>query len=79
MSFLYPATTGRNFEEVIRCLDALLLSAKKKVATPANWKPGQPVLISPSVSDEEAKMMFKSYDKVDLPSGKGYIRFTTDV
>ncbi|KAI5079733.1 hypothetical protein GOP47_0005212 [Adiantum capillus-veneris] len=78
-SFLYPGTTGRNFEEVIRSLDSLLLASKKKIATPANWKPGQPVLISPSVTDEEAKKMFKTFDKVDLPSGKGYIRFTTDV
>eukprot|EP00250_Pteridium_aquilinum_P026092 c322_g1_i1 orf=152-631(-) len=79
LSFLYPGTTGRNFDEIIRCLDSLLLASKKKVATPANWKPGEPVLISPSVSDEEAKKMFESYDKVDLPSGKGYVRFTTDV
>ncbi|MCO5548268.1 hypothetical protein L7F22_022909 [Adiantum nelumboides] len=79
LSFLYPGTTGRNFDEVLRCLDSLLLAAKKKIATPANWKPGEPVLISPSVTDEEAKKMFKSFDKVDLPSGKGYIRFTSDV
>ncbi|KAH7301673.1 hypothetical protein KP509_23G037600 [Ceratopteris richardii] len=78
-SIVYPGSTGRNFDEVIRCLDSLLLASQKKIATPANWKPGEPVLISPSVSDEDASKMFKSYDKVDLPSGKGYVRFTTDV
>jgi alkyl hydroperoxide reductase subunit AhpC len=51
-------TTGRNFDEVLRVLDSIQLTAKHKVATPANWKPGQQVIIAGSVSDEEAKMQY---------------------
>ncbi|KAJ4828318.1 1-Cys peroxiredoxin [Turnera subulata] len=79
LSFLYPACTGRNMDEVMRALDSLLLAAnhKNKIATPANWKPGEPVVISPSASDQEAKEMFpQGYKTVDLPSKKGYLRFT---
>ncbi|GAB2265567.1 amino acid permease [Dionaea muscipula] len=77
LSFLYPATTGRNMDEVVRVVESLQRAAKHKVATPANWKPGDPVVISPSVSDEEAKKMFpQGFDTADLPSKKGYLRFT---
>lgn len=77
LSFLYPATTGRNMDEVIRVLDSLQRAAKHKVATPADWKPGDKVVISPSVSDEEAKKMFpQGFETAKLPSGKGYLRFT---
>ncbi|KAL6292892.1 hypothetical protein ACE6H2_001034 [Prunus campanulata] len=58
LSFLYPATTGRNMDEVLRVLESMQTASKKKIATPANWKPGEPVVISPSVSHEEAKKMF---------------------
>uniref|UniRef100_A0A7N0UBK0 Peroxiredoxin n=1 Tax=Kalanchoe fedtschenkoi TaxID=63787 RepID=A0A7N0UBK0_KALFE len=77
LSFLYPASTGRNMDEVLRAVDSLQKAARHKVATPANWKAGDPVAISPSVSDEEAKKMFpQGFETADLPSKKGYLRFT---
>ena len=54
----YPMTTGRNFDEVLRVLDSLQLTATHKVATPVNWKPGEDVIIVASVSDEEAKAKY---------------------
>ena len=55
---IYPMSTGRNFDEVLRLLDSCQLTAKHKVATPMNWKPGQDVIIPPSVTDEQAKQKF---------------------
>ncbi len=54
----YPMTTGRNFDEILRVLDSMQLTAKHKVATPANWQRGEDVIIVPTVSDEEAEEMF---------------------
>ncbi|MDA1371102.1 MAG: peroxiredoxin [Proteobacteria bacterium] len=54
----YPMTTGRNFDEILRVLDSMQLTAKHKVATPVNWQRGDDVIIVPSVSDDEAKTMF---------------------
>ena len=67
---VYPMTTGRNFDEVLRVIDSLQLTAKHKVATPVNWKPGEDVIIAGSVSDEEAKEKYP--DGWETP--KPYIR-----
>jgi alkyl hydroperoxide reductase subunit AhpC len=58
LTLTYPASTGRNFTEVLRVIDSLQLTADHKVATPANWVDGDDVIISPAVSDEEAKTLF---------------------
>ncbi|HEY5921431.1 MAG TPA: peroxiredoxin [Kofleriaceae bacterium] len=58
LSLTYPASTGRNFDELLRVIDSLQLTAKHKVATPVDWKQGQDVIIVPSVSDADAKNLF---------------------
>ncbi len=68
--FVYPMTTGRNFDEVLRVIDSLQLTAAHRVATPANWKQGEDVIIAGSVSDEEAREIYP--DGWDAP--KPYIR-----
>merc|ERR1712200_45841 len=79
LSILYPATTGRNFDEIIRVIDSLQLTAVKKVATPVNWKPGDEAMVIPPVKDEELATIFpKGVRKEQVPSGKNYMRFTTD-
>ena len=67
---IYPMSTGRNFDEVLRLLDSIQLTAKHKVATPVNWKHGEDVIIVPSVSDDEAKQKYPQGWK----SPKPYIR-----
>jgi alkyl hydroperoxide reductase subunit AhpC len=63
----YPMSTGRNFDEVLRVLDSMQLTAKHKVATPVNWKPGQDVIILTSVSDDEARQKFPGGWKAKKP------------
>jgi alkyl hydroperoxide reductase subunit AhpC len=63
----YPMTTGRNFDEILRVLDSMQLTAKHKVATPVNWKNGDDVIIAGSVSDDEAKTLFPSGWKAPKP------------
>ena len=64
---VYPMTTGRNFDEVLRVLDSLQLMTKHKVATPVNWRPGEEVIIAGSVSDEEARKAYPQGWKAPLP------------
>jgi|SRR5699024_572772 len=68
----YPSSTGRNFDEVLRVLDSLQLTDKHQIATPADWKPGEDVIISPDISTADAEKMF---DK-GVVEIKSYLRFT---
>ena len=72
LSLTYPAATGRNFAEILRVVDSLQLADSHKVATPANWRDGDDVVVLPTVSDEDADKMFpKGYDAV-----RPYLRMT---
>jgi alkyl hydroperoxide reductase subunit AhpC len=77
LTLTYPASTGRNFDELLRVIDSLQLTAKYKLATPADWKPGEDAIIAGAVSDDEAKELFpdgwdakKPYLRV-VPAPKG--------
>jgi len=79
LSILYPASTGRDFNEILRALDSLQLTAYKKVATPVNWSKGKECMVLPSVKDAECAGLYpKGHRKDAMPSGKGYMRFTPD-
>jgi len=71
MSMTYPMTTGRNFDEILRALDSIQLTAKHKVATPAGWTAGGDVIVTPAVSDDEAREKFGAFEQ-KLP----YLRTT---
>jgi alkyl hydroperoxide reductase subunit AhpC len=71
LSLTYPMTTGRNFDEILRVIDSMQLTAKHKVATPAQWKQGDDVIITGAVSDDEAKAKFGSFVQP-----KPYLRYT---
>ncbi len=70
----YPMTTGRNFDEILRVLDSMQLTAKHKVATPVNWKKGEDVIIVPAVSDDEAKQKYPDGWKTIKP----YLRVVSE-
>ena len=67
LMLVYPMTTGRNFDEVMRVLDSMQLTAKHQVSTPVNWKPGDDVIIAGSVSDEDARKKYPDGWKTPLP------------
>ena len=68
---VYPMTTGRNFDEILRVIDSMQLTAKHKVATPADWKKGEDVIIVPAVTDDQAKDLFPGFKTI-----KPYLRTT---
>lgn len=72
LTLTYPASTGRNFNEILRVIDSLQLTAKYKVATPANWKDGEDCIITPAVTDAEVPTLFPKGHRVVKP----YLRYT---
>ncbi|MDE2149639.1 MAG: peroxiredoxin [Gammaproteobacteria bacterium] len=73
LTITYPASTGRNFDEILRVIDSLQLTDRHKLATPVNWKPGEDAIIVPSVSDDEASKLFpQGFKKL-----KPYLRYTS--
>ena len=61
LTLTYPASTGRNFDEILRVIDSLQMTSKHKLATPANWRPGQECIVVPALSDNEAKQIFGNF------------------
>jgi alkyl hydroperoxide reductase subunit AhpC len=74
LTLTYPASTGRNFEEILRVVDSLKLTSSHSVATPANWRHGDDVIIAASLSDEQAKQQFPDGWRADVP----YLRYVPD-
>ncbi|KAF9287819.1 hypothetical protein BGZ68_001236 [Mortierella alpina] len=72
LTISYPASTGRNFDEILRVVDSLQLGDKNRITTPGNWKKGEDVIVHPSVSNKEAETLFPGYRTV-----KPYLRFAT--
>lgn len=77
---IYPASTGRNVDEILRCIDSLQLTDRLKiVATPANWIPGEKVMILPDADEKQIEELFGTdYEVTSLPSKRVYIRTTTN-
>ncbi|KAJ6635014.1 Peroxiredoxin-6 [Pseudolycoriella hygida] len=80
LSMIYPMTTGRNVDEILRVIDSLQLTDRiPQVATPANWVPGQKVMIAPTVTDAVADELFEDQvDRIGMPSGRNYVRTTNN-
>jgi len=77
LSVLYPASTGRNFPEILRCVDSLQLTAQFPVATPADWQVQGDCMVIPTLSDAEATQKFpKGFRSIATPSGRKYLRMT---
>jgi alkyl hydroperoxide reductase subunit AhpC len=74
LTLTYPASTGRNFDELLRTIDSLKLTSNHQVATPVNWKHGEDVIISPSVCNEEAKGKYPNGWREEKP----YLRYVSD-
>ena len=74
LSLTYPASTGRNFDEILRVVDSLKLTSSASVATPANWKQGDDVIIAASLSDEQAREKFPNGWRAERP----YLRYVPD-
>lgn len=76
-SLLYPASSGRNFDEILRLVDSLQLTDRNKVATPVDWKKGGYCMVLPTVSNEDVPKLYpKGVEVVELPSKKSYLRKT---
>lgn len=77
LSILYPASTGRNMDEILRVLDSLQLTDRNKVATPVDWKRGDACMVLPTVKDEDVPALYpKGVEAQEMPSGRKYIRKT---
>ena len=77
LSLLYPATTGRNFDEILRVVDSLQLTATRKVATPVDWKQGGSCMVVPGVKQEDTAGLFPKGVKVhEVPSGKVNLQYS---
>jgi len=74
LTLTYPASTGRNFDEILRAVDSLKLTSNHQVATPVNWKHGEEVIIVPAVTDDEAKQKFPQGWRAEKP----YLRYVPD-
>jgi 1-Cys peroxiredoxin 6 len=78
LTLLYPATTGRDIDEILRAIDSIMCTAKFSLATPANWKRGDRMIVAPTVTTEAAEAnprKFPNFEVQHLPSGKEYLRY----